>query len=137
MKLCRRKISEYSCVTIAIILPRCQLKTPAGRVIQFTHTIVSKSYCNTVIGGIIRNDYCGLCSMDYDNVATDLAKGLKENGGVIKPGLCKKNICTYVRMYVYTYIYSFVCAHTYVCMYMILYLYLYLYTCIYYIYIII
>jgi len=74
MKLRRRKNSVCSCVTIAIILPRYQLKAPAGRVIQFTHTIVSKSYSNTVIGGIIRDDYCGLCSMDYDNVGTDQRK---------------------------------------------------------------
>jgi len=53
------------------------LKAPAGRVIQFTHTIVSKSYSNTVIGGIIRDDYCGLCSMDYDNVGTE--EELKED----------------------------------------------------------
>lgn len=92
MKLRQRKISECSCVTIAIILPRCQLKAPAGRIIQFTHTIVSKSYCNTVIGDIIRDDYCGLCSMDYDSVETDLAKELKEDGEIIKPKLFHVNI---------------------------------------------
>lgn len=92
----------------------------AGSVTQFTRTIVSKSYCNTVIGGIIRDDYCRLRSMDYDNMRIDPAKELVEDGGVTLLGLqdfpCKKiYIYVYIHMYIHSCFHLRVYIYTYSC----------------------